>query len=42
MLRTTKLTWSDLYREVELCKSAVRLYTKPLQNKHVAPETETA
>ena len=32
MERTPKLTWSSLYREVELYKSAVRLYTKPLFN----------
>ena len=37
----TKLTWSELYSEAELCKSAVRLYTKPLFSWRKALQSST-
>ena len=36
-----KLTWAKLYSEAELCKSAVRLYTKPLFSWRKALQNST-
>ena len=36
-----KLTWSELYSEAELCKSAIRLYTKPLFSWRRALQSST-
>jgi hypothetical protein len=36
-----KLTWAELYSEAELCKSAIRLYTKPLFSWRKALQSST-
>ena len=41
MPQRSKLTWASLYTEVELYKSAVRLYTKPLFNPVKARSTSS-
>ena len=41
MEKPRKLTWGSLYTEVELYKSAVRLYTKPLFNPVKARSTSS-
>ena len=41
MEKRPKLTWGSLYTEVELYKSAVRLYTKPLFNPAKARSTSS-
>jgi reverse transcriptase-like protein len=40
-LERSKIRWSDLYREAELYKSAVRIYTKPLFSWRKALFTST-